>query len=143
MLTDDNGEKVANVVAPSWSSAAEDDDGTLAFSSDTRYANYSFLSTITSSSFVLVLKDAIENGSVDLGDVESYEEGSGSVDGRNAKWLKALISDGDVYGTVYWGAIDCEDGCVSVASIRLALETYPDFSESEFIEDLNCVTPLE
>ena len=143
VLTNDSGEKVANVETPSWASSAEDEDGTLAFSSDTKYANYSFVSMITSSSYVSVLKDSIENGSVDLGNVESYEEGSGSVDGRSAKWEKLLIRDEDVYGIVYWGAIDCEDGCVSVASAKLALDTYPDFSESEYLEDLTCVTPLE
>ena len=98
---------------------------------------------ISSSSYIMILKDAIESGSVDLGTIESCEEGSGTIDGKNAKWLKAKIRDEDVCGTVYWGAIDGGNGCISVASLSLAVDMFPSFPESEYLNDVNCVTLAE
>lgn len=142
-ISDENGEKIASVAAPSWASSAEDDGSALSFSSDTRIANYSYVSMISSSSYIIILKDAIESGSVDLGTIESCEEGSGTIDGKNAKWLKVKIRDEDVCGTVYWGAIDGGNGCISIASLRLAVDMFPSFPESEYLDDVNCVTLAE
>lgn len=142
-LSDENGNVVANIVAPSWSSSAEESDGTLTFSSDTAYANYSYVSLISPDSYISVLQDALEDGDLSIGTVESQEKGSGSIDGKDAKWFRLKIKDEGVYGVIYWGAVGCTDGSIPVASIRLSADDYPAFSDSDYLADVACITLSE
>ena len=58
----------------------------------------------------------------------------------SVKWLKTTFDDDGFLGTAFWGAVSCENGCIPVVSIRISKDDLPDFSESEYLEDVDCVT---
>ena len=73
------------------------------------------------------------------------------TDGTAGKWafeavtggyLLKYVEDGD-YGVYYWGAVSCNGGCLSLASVRLSRDEGIDMSLNEFLDDVSCITISE
>lgn len=139
-LLDDDRNKVAEIETPSWASRSSTDSGSLTFTSSDAFANYTYIGTASADTYISFLKDAIKDDGVGFKNHEIIDEGSSETGGMSVKWLKTTFDDDGFLGTAFWGAVSCENGCIPVVSIRISKDDLPDFSESEYLEDVDCVT---
>ena len=139
-LLDEDGNTVAKIETPSWASETENNNGSLVFTGGTAYANFGFIEKASADTYVSFLKDAVKNDSIGFEEMEIIDEGESGADSVSVKWIKTTFKDNGVFGTAFWGAADCAGGCIQIVSIRISREDYPDFSESDYLEDVDCIT---
>ena len=139
-LIDDDGNTVAKVETPSWASRTDTDSGSLTFSNSEGLAVFQHIGTASSDTYVSFLKDAIKDDGIGFKNHEIIDEGSSETGGLSVKWVKTTFDDDGLLGTAFWGAVDCEKGCIQIVSMRISKNSLPDFSESEYLEDVDCIT---
>lgn len=137
------GDVVAFVSAPEGALSMDNVDGNLIFYSWASMVQYSFAPLASADSYISVMKDAFNSGYLEVDSYSFVEEGSSETDKGNVKWVKVILAGENEFDTGYFGAFNCRGGCISVMSVRLSDYDYPDFPESDFIRDAECVTLAE
>lgn len=144
-IQDDEGKDVAVVTKPSWASETEvKKDGVGFFNGDhTRYADVSFMKGASPATVVSFVKDALQ-GSEEYDEKEIEPDTEVTVNGHEAHYLRAVVSKDGVKNIIYWGAITCPKGSISVAMIASnGTSQVPDISDSDFVADLENVTIID
>ena len=76
--------------------------------------------------------------------VEFEDRGESEVNGMSVQYLKIAITDQGNHFTLYWGAVPCGSGVVTIASMRyIGSDGYSEFTTDEFLEDVSCITIIE
>lgn len=144
-IKDDDGKDVAVVTKPSWASETEiKSDGAGFFNSDhTRYADVSFMKGASPATVISFVKDALQ-GSDEYDEKEIEPDTEVTVNDHEAHYLRAVVSKEGVKSIIYWGAITCPNGSISVAMIASdGTSQVPNLSDSDFVTDLSSVTIID
>ena len=143
-IKNEDGEIVAYVENPGWATETRTESGDIYYIDPAgKMLIVGFTSSVSSTTYISMLMDHFSSEKYNEGNYEILEESSSEVDGRTIEWVKMkYVEDGD-YGVYYWGAVSCNGGCLSLASVRLSRDEGIDMSLNEFLDDVSCITISE
>ena len=141
-IKDENGNEVATCSTPSWATS-RGDGASYSDSTGMAYCTMSYQASISASTYTGLVEDYLRNKS-DWEVVEFEDRGESEVNGMSVNYLRIAITDQGNHFILYWGAVPCGSGVVSIASLRyIGSDGYSEFTMDEFLQDVACITIIE
>ena len=144
-IKNEDGEIVANIEKPGWTTETEiQSDGDVFYlDPNGKMFIVGFTGGVSSQTYLSLVKDFYMSDKEDAGIYEILEESSGEVNGNTIEWIKMKYAENGDYGVYYWGAASCNGGCISFVSARFSPDEGMDMDLSEFLDDVSCITISE